>query len=58
MYGGTGASLALEHRADCVVAMGGASVIDAAKVIAAIAYSDKDHKRVARRLVEAARKPR
>ncbi|CAM9758490.1 unnamed protein product, partial [Laminaria digitata] len=38
-----GAALALEHRADCVVAMGGAAVIDAAKAIAAIAYADKDH---------------
>ena len=53
-----GASLALEHRADCVVAMGGAAVIDAAKAIAAIAYADTDHKKAAKRLMEAARKPR
>ena len=53
-----GAALALEHRADCVVAMGGAAVIDAAKAIAAIAYADKDHKKAAKRLMEAACKPR
>ena len=53
-----GASAALEHRADCVVAMGGAAVMDAAKVVAAIAYADKDHKKAARRLLEAADKPR
>lgn len=53
-----GASLALEHRADCVVAMGGAAVIDAAKAIAAIVYADKDSAKAAGRLLAAATKPR
>lgn len=54
----SGATIALDHRADCVIAMGGAAVIDAGKVIAAIAYADKDPERAVRRLVAAAEKPR
>lgn len=38
--------------------MGGAAVIDAAKVIAAIAYADKDPHKAAERLLAAASKPR
>lgn len=38
--------------------MGGAAVIDAAKVIAAIAYADKDPHKAAKRLLAAASKPR
>ncbi|CAM9400666.1 unnamed protein product [Ectocarpus sp. 6 AP-2014] len=53
-----GAKLALEHRADCVVAMGGAAVIDAGKAIAAIAYADKDSAKAAGRLLAAASEPR
>ncbi|CAM9369354.1 unnamed protein product, partial [Scytosiphon promiscuus] len=49
-----GASRALDHRADCVVAMGGAAVIDAAKAIAAIVYADKDSAKSAARLLAAA----
>lgn len=50
--------MALEHRADCVVAMGGAAVIDAAKAIAAIVYADKESAKAARRLLDAAAEPR
>ncbi|CAM9679935.1 unnamed protein product, partial [Choristocarpus tenellus] len=53
-----GADVALEHRCDCVIGVGGASVLDAAKVIAAIAYSAKDHLHAARRLLGAAGEPR
>lgn len=53
-----GALVAQDHRADCVVAMGGSAVIDAAKTIAAIVYADVDHKKVAKRLMAAAKKPR
>ncbi|CAM9362928.1 unnamed protein product [Ectocarpus fasciculatus] len=53
-----GAKLALEHRADCVVAMGGAAVIDAGKAIAAIVYSDKDSAKAAGKLLAAASEPR
>lgn len=53
-----GASMALEHRADCVVAMGGAAVIDAGKAIAAVVYADKDSAKAAERLLAAATKPR
>lgn len=50
--------MALNHRADCVIAMGGAAVLDAGKVIAAIAYADKDSALAAKRLLAAAHSPR
>lgn len=53
-----GAQVALGHRVDCVIAMGGAAVIDAGKAIAAIAYADKDFKGAVRRLLAAATESR